>query len=274
MKGIITLRVVTWATLGFFAFFPLFWMLTSATHGTRALFGAAPPWLPDPTALPALIVEVFSATPMATWLGNSTFIAVGTSAASLLLAIPAAYALSRHKFSGRRLFGFALFSTQMLPEALLVIPLYAAFLGLGLLNSLHGLVLANVAFAMPVAVWILKGAIDDIPHELEEQARLDGCNSLSILLHVVLPMIKPALAAAAIITFFDGWNEFLFANTFIIDDHLWPTTKGLASFIGEFVTPLNLVMGAALMFALPAIIFFLVLQRSIISGAASGSVKG
>ena len=249
-------------------------MLVSATHGMREMFGTNPPWLPAPQALPGLLREVFSSTPMGVWLANSAFIAFGTAACSLLLAVPAAYALSRYRFRGRGLFGYVLFATQMLPEALLVIPLYVIFLMLGLLNQRTGLVVANVAFAMPVAVWILKNAMDALPAEVEEQARLDGCSTLSVLLYVVVPMVRPALAAAAIVTFFDGWNEFLFANLFIVDETLWPATKGLASFIGEFVTPLNLVMGSALAFALPALVFFVLTQRAIVGGGVSGSVKG
>jgi multiple sugar transport system permease protein len=95
-----------------------------------------------------------------------------------------------------------------------------------------------------------------------------------MLTQITLPLIAPSIAAAAVITFFDGWNEYLFANTFITDERKWPASKGLASFIGEFVTPLNHVMAAALLFTIPAIVFFLFVQRRIVSGLTAGSVKG
>ncbi|WP_205314848.1 carbohydrate ABC transporter permease [Nonomuraea lactucae] len=251
--------------------FPLYWMVTTATRRNQEIFAGDAPLVPDP----ARLGELFSGLgPMLDWLANSAFVAFGTTLLSLLMAVLAAYALSRYRFRGRGVFGFALFATQMLPEALIVVPLYAIFLVLGLLNDLGGLVLANTAFAMPVAVWILKSAIDRIPVEIEESARVDGCPRYAVLPQVVLPLVMPSVAAAAVISFFDGWNEFLFANTFMVDKEKWPASKGLASYVGEFVTPLGTVMSAALVFTLPAIVFFLLVQRRIVSGLTSGSVKG
>ncbi|MFI6294684.1 carbohydrate ABC transporter permease [Nonomuraea sp. NPDC050790] len=263
------LRVLAVLVLVIGAGFPLYWMLTTATRTTEEIFSASPPLVPDPGGL-----DLGALGPMAGWLTNSAFVAFGTTLLSLVLAVLAGYALSRYRFRGKGLFGFALFATQMLPEALVVVPLYAIFLVVGLLNDLGGLVLANTAFAMPVAVWIMKSAMDRIPIEIEESARVDGCPQYAMLPQIVLPLVMPSVAAAAVITFFDGWNEFLFANTFMVDKEKWPASKGLASYVGEFVTPLGTVMTAALIFTVPAIVFFLLVQRRIVSGLTSGSVKG
>ena len=201
-------------------------------------------------------------------------IAAGTTVLSLVLATMAAYALSRYRFHGRGIAGFIFFSTQMLPEALIIVPLYAIFAGAGLLNSHWGLILADTAFVMPVAMFIIKSGIDKIPYEIEEAARIDGCSRVRILTTIVLPLIMPSIAAASVIAFFDGWNEFMFANTFISSSDLWPASVGLSSFLGQFYTPMNVVMFCALLFALPAIIFFLWAQRGIVSGLTAGSVKG
>jgi multiple sugar transport system permease protein len=254
--------------------FPLYWMLTTATRRPDDIFAVPPKLLVDVTRLPAVFTQATDGVPMLRWLGNSAVVATGTTVLSLAMAVLAAYALSRFEFRGRGVFGFALFATQMLPEALVVVPLYALFLSFGLLNELWGLILGNTAFAMPVAVWIMKTAIDAIPKEIEEAAAIDGCSRYRMLGRIVLPLTAPSLAAAAVITFFDGWNEFLLANTFITDREKWPASKGLASFVGEFVTPLNTVMSAAIVFALPAIVFFLIVQRRIVSGLTAGSVKG
>lgn len=268
-------RGVAVATLVLLAGFPLYWMFTTATRTTNELFADDPPLLPSLSGLGRVFSGVTDPEiPMLRWLTNSAFVAFGTTLLSLLLAVLAAYALSRYRFAGKGVFGFALFATQMLPEALFVVPLYAIFLTVGLLNNLGGLVLANTAFAMPVAVWILKSAMDGIPIEIEESARVDGCPRYAMLSQIVLPLVMPSVAAAAVITFFDGWNEFLFANTFMTDKDKWPASKGLASFVGEFVTPLSTVMSAALVFTLPAIVFFLLVQRRIVSGLTAGSVKG
>jgi multiple sugar transport system permease protein len=254
--------------------FPIYWMYNTATTDPSDLFQGEQSLLPrvDRTAH---IFSVFATdTPLLRWLGNSAVIAFGTTFLSLALAVLAAYALSRYRFHGSGVFGFALFATQMLPEALLVVPLYSLFTALGLLNDLGGLVLADTAFAMPVAVWILKSAMDAVPYEVEESARVDGCPAFGILSLIIFPLVMPSVAAAAVIAFFDGWNEYLFATTFIQDRDSWAASTGLAAFVGEFSTPLDIVFSAALLFTLPAIVFFLLVQRRIVSGLTAGAVKG
>ncbi len=259
--------------LTIFAGFPLYWLFNTATSTNDELYGAGQRFLPSLDRV-GLIFDVFRDTPLLTWLGNSGIVAMGTTVLSFLIAILAGYALSRFRFHGRGALGFALFTTQMLPEALVVVPLYSIFVALGLINSLYGLILANTAFAMPVAVFIIKSAVDRVPFEIEEAARVDGASRLTVLFQIVFPLILPSVAAAAVITFFDGWNEYLFAVTFIQDPGKWTTSMGLASFIGEFVTPLPTVFSAALIFAIPGVVFFLIVQRWIVGGLTAGSVKG
>jgi multiple sugar transport system permease protein len=269
-------RLVVWALLALvtlFAAFPIYWMFNTALSVSAELFGTGQDVWPHLDRLDQ-VPRNLSAVNIFGLLQNSAFIAFGTTLLSLLLAIGAAYALSRYQFHGRGLAGFFLFSTQMLPQALLVVPLFALFVSFGLINGLHGLVLANTAFSMPVAVFIMKTAIDKIPYEIEESARVDGCPQLGQLGLIVVPLILPSIAAAAVITFFDGWNEFLFANTFIQSSSKWPASVGLAQFMGQYSTPLPTVMASALVFTLPAVIFFLIVQRRIISGLTAGAVKG
>ncbi len=263
---LITLLVV-------FAGFPVYWMLATSLGTEASLYGGSQPLLPEVQNI-GQWGGFLSDIPILRWLGNSFVIAAGTTILSLVLATMAAYALSRYKFHGRGVAGFIFFSTQMLPEALIIVPLYAIFAGAGLLNSHWGLVLADTAFVMPVAMFIIKSGIDKIPYEIEESARIDGCSRLRILTTIVLPLVMPSIAAASVIAFFDGWNEFMFANTFISSSDLWPASVGLSSFLGQFYTPMNVVMFCALLFALPAIIFFLWAQRGIVSGLTAGSVKG
>jgi multiple sugar transport system permease protein len=277
----VTLRQLPWIALRtililafvILAGFPVYWMLNTALSTDAELYNTGQDWwlhLERIGEIPAKLASV----PIFTWMTNSGIIAVGTTALSLFLSVLAAYALSRFRFHGKGLAGFLLFATQMLPEALIVVPLFAIFVSLGILNELYGLVLANTAFTMPVAVFILKAAIDKIPYEIEESARIDGCPRSSQLTMIVLPLILPSVAAAAVINFFDGWNEFLFANTFISDAEKWPASVGLVSFIGQYGTPLATVMAAAFLFTIPAIVFFLIVQRQIVSGLTAGAVKG
>jgi multiple sugar transport system permease protein len=270
----LTVRILLALLLIVLAGFPVYWILDTALTPTDALYTGGQRMVPDFTRTLHAFTSVTRNYPFLHWMANSAVVAVGTTVLSLALATLAAYALSRYRFVGKGAVGFGLFATQMLPEALLVVPLYSLFAALGMLNHLYGLILADTAFAMPVATFILKSAMDTIPYELEESARIDGCGALSILQIMVVPLIAPSMAAAAVITFFEGWNEYLFATTFISDKDGWTASTGLASFIGEFLTPLDSVFSGAFLFALPAVVFFLIVQRRIVSGLTAGSVKG
>ncbi|WP_347312070.1 carbohydrate ABC transporter permease [Defluviimonas sp. SAOS-178_SWC] len=256
-----------------FGGFPIYWMATTALSTNAELYNSGQvPW-PQLSNLPTALEEL-TKLPLLRWLGNTGIVAVGTTLLSLILGSLAGYGLSRFRFHGKGIIGFLLFMTQVVPEALILVPLYAMFISLGLLNSLTGLVLANVGFSLPVAAFIIKGAIDAVPYEIEESAAVDNCPRLSVLTMIVLPIIAPSLAAAAVIAFFAGWNEYLFAATFLMDNSLWPASVGLASFIGQYETPLSAVMSAALIFSLPAVVFFLLIQRKIVAGITAGAVKG
>ncbi|MBO9654251.1 MAG: carbohydrate ABC transporter permease [Agrobacterium tumefaciens] len=256
-----------------FAAFPIYWMFVTSMTPSSELFAPFPRLVPDWSQL-GIYLEVFDTIPVTTWLKNSFLVAAGTTVLSILLAVLPAYALSRFRFAGLAVLGFALFATQMLPEAMLVVPLYSIFGDLNLLNTIPGLVLANTAFVVPVITWIIKGAIDGIPIEIEEAARVDGCSRLDIVLGIIIPLIAPTLAAAAVISFFHGWNEYVFAQTLISSENLRTASVGLASFVGELSTPIHSVMAVGVIYTLPAIVFYLFAQRYVVAGMTAGSVKG
>ena len=162
----------------------------------------------------------------------------------------------------------------MLLEAMLVVPLYALFGQIQLLNTLTALILADSALTVPVVVWILKGAIDGVHEEIEEAARIDGCLQTDLVWRIVLPLIAPPLAAASVIAFFHGWNEYVFAQTFVSNESLKPASVGPAGFVGELSTPIHTVMSIAIIYTTPAIIFYRFVQRYVVSGMTAGGVKG
>lgn len=255
------------------ALFPIYWMVVTSLTSSANLFADRPQMVPDP-AQAFNYAETFAKTGVLLWLKNSAIVAVGTMVLSILLAILPAYALSRFSFHGKGLLGFVLFATQMLPEAMLVVPLYAIFAKLLLLDTLGGLILANAAFTVPVITWILKGAIDGVPLEIEEAARIDGCSRLDIVLGIVLPVVAPTLAAASVIAFFHGWNEYVFAQTLVSSESLRTASVGLAGFVGELSTPIHTVMSIAVIYAVPAIVFYMFVQKYVVSGMTAGGVKG
>lgn len=268
-----TLRYLLIGILVVMAGFPVYWMAATALSPNAELYGTGQRFLLQPQNIFGLVTEL-GQVPIGQWLFNTLLIAAGGTVLSLTLGSLAGYALSRFKFHGRGIVGFLLFMTQVVPEALILVPLYAMFITFGLLNSLTGLVLANVGFSLPVACFVLKGAMDAVPYEIEESAIIDNCPRFSVLTMIILPLIAPSIAAAAVISFFAGWNEFLFASTFLSDRANWPASVGLASFVGQYETPMSAVMGTALVFSVPAIVFFLLIQRKIVAGLTAGAVKG
>lgn len=253
--------------------FPIYWMFTTALTSDADLFASSPRLLPDLSQF-GVFVDALTEGDTLTWLRNSTVVAVGTTVLSIALGTPLAYALSRFSFRAKALVGLLLLMTQMLPEALMVVPLFSLYRRFQLLDSLVGLVLANTAFVLPIVALVLKGAIDGIPRELEEAARVDGCGPLAVLLRINVPIITPSLAAAAVIAFFHAWNEYVFAVTFIFDQSLQPASVGLAGFIGEQGTAIQTVMAVAFIFTLPAVAFYLFAQKYVVAGMTAGAVKG
>jgi len=255
------------------AIFPIYWMFVTALTPDSAMFGSGTSLLPDFSRL-GVFADVLEDGQVLRWLLNSLIVAAGTTVLSIGLGIPLGYALSRFGFRGKLLVGLALLFTQMLPEALLVVPLFSLFRRFDLLNSLQGLILADTAFALPVVALILKGAIDGVPRELDEAARTDGSRPATVLFRIILPLIMPAVAAAAVIAFFNAWNEYVFAVTFVFDKSLQPASVGVAGFIGEQDTSIQSIMAVALLFTLPAVAFYLFAQRYVVGGMTAGAVKG
>ena len=269
----LTLRIVAVLVVLGLAVFPLYWMLVTALSSNADLFAATPRLIPDLGQLGVFGVAL--ADGKATlWLYNSLVIALGTMTVSIVLGLPLGYALSRFSFRGKVIVTIVLLFTQMLPEALMVVPLFSLFRRFNLLDSLLGLILANSAFVLPIVALVLKGAIDAIPRELEEAARVDGARPLGILLRINMPLIAPSIAATAVIAFFHAWNEYVFAVTFIFTPGTQPASVGIANFIGELGTPIQTVMAVALMFTLPAVVFYLIAQKYVVAGMTAGAVKG
>lgn len=268
----LTARIIGVVAVLGIAVFPIYWMLVTSLTKDSDLFGNKAHLLPD-FSLIGTYGKALSG-PVPGWLLNSFIIAAGTFLVSVLLAIPLGYALSRFRFPGKAAVVIGLFVTQMLPEALLVVPLFSLFRRLDLLDSLRGLIIVNAAFVLPIVAFILKGAFDGLPKELEEAARVDGCTPVGVLARINLPLIAPSIAATSVIAFFHGWNEYVFAVTFAFDKAIQPASVGLSSLIGELSTPIQTVMAVALMYTLPAAGFFLFAQKYVVAGMTAGSVKG
>jgi multiple sugar transport system permease protein len=253
--------------------FPLYWMILSSVTPSDQAFKYPPAFIPSSLKLDAF-KEIIEQQPVLLWLGNSLTVSLGTTLLTLGVSISGAYALSKRDWRGRTGLGLGLLITQMVPSALLVIPIFIIFKSLGLLDSLAGLIITHSALTVPIAVWVLKGFFENIPPEIHDAAVVDGSGELGVLMRIVIPMAAPALVAVGVIAFFTSWDEYVFSSVFIQSQSLRVFSVGISTFIGEMTTPINLIFAAATLFVIPPLVFYAVIERYLISGFSAGAVKG
>jgi multiple sugar transport system permease protein len=269
-------RTGRWAALVvaiIFALAPIYWLVQMATESETRVVAKKPTFFPSFNSFGGISHPPTNA-PVLSWFLNTALVSVGTAILAVILATVAAFGLSRFRFRGNGPLRFLVLFTQMLPGTLLIVPLYAMITQMNLLDNLLSLVLVDTAFVMPVCLWIIKGSMDSIPRELDDAALVDGSSMFGVLWRVVIPLSVPGIGAATVISFFFGWNDFLFANTFMTSQGKWPLSKGLDSMIGLYSTPVPLIMAVAVLYCLPPMVFFVVMQRRLVSGLTAGAVKG
>jgi multiple sugar transport system permease protein len=204
---------------------------------------------------------------------NSSIIAVGTAVVSVVLGLPAAYAIRRFTFTGRTVFLFAVLVTQMVSPALFIMPLYQVMNGLGLLNTYIALIIGNSAITLPVVIWLLSAYLRGVPIVLEEAAMVDGASRLSALIRVVLPISAPGILAAGAYAFVHAWNDLVFALAFVTNTNMHPITRALDRFAAENVVRWDLTMAASTLSVIPILLLFILLQRHLLHGVAVGAIK-
>jgi multiple sugar transport system permease protein len=210
------------------------------------------------------------------FLGNmahSLIVALGTVALGLTVSVGAAYAFSRFRFAGRRVFMLQFLVVNMFPVVLLILPLFVLMRRLGLLDTHLSLILANATVAIPFAVWMLTSYIGAIPRSLDEAAMIDGCSRLATLRRIVLPLAMPGIISTGIYIFITAWNEYLYALT-LGGRNVRTVTVAIQTLIGEYQIEWGLLAAGGVVGALPATLLFLLVQRRLIGGLTQGAVKG
>ena len=204
---------------------------------------------------------------------NSLKVSAASTLITLMLGTMCAYAMARFRFLGREPLGYSTLILRTLPPAVLAVPVFVLWSAWGIADTLSGVVLVYVALNLPFTIWLLYGFIDQLPIELAEAAAIDGCGPFRVFWRIVLPLIKPGLAAAAIFTFRLAWNEFILS--FILTNRV---TRTLPASISNYITDTGVewgkIMAAGVLIALPPLIFTFVAARQIITGLTAGAVKG
>lgn len=260
---------------------PLYWMVTTSLKPVDQIFQKPPVLFPSALqidsykqilGLPTDRAEIYINAIV--YLKNSLIIASTTMVLTLIMAIPAAYGLSRFQFRGRWAVVLFLLVAQMLPSVLMVIPLFVLFRLWGIINLPYiSVILADTALALPFAIIILRTSFLQVPIVIEEAAWVDGASRLQVLRYILLPLIRAGLIAVGVFSFLISWGEFVFALSFIQKTELQPISIGTFQFIGMYKSNFDSMMAFSTIVAIPAIVAILALQRQFISGMTSGSVK-
>jgi ABC-type glycerol-3-phosphate transport system permease component len=263
------------ARFGLFAFcaFPLYWMLVSSLKVSHELLASPPTFWPREWELRAYR-KLFLETNFVTYLQNTVVVAGITTVIVIAAGVIGAYALTRYAFPGRTFVARLTLLAYMFPPIIMLVPLFLLARELGLVNSLLGLALTYISFSLPYALWILRAFFQSIPVELEHAALIDGANRAQALWHVVMPLALPGIIATAIFTFIVAWNDFLFALVLIGQDELKTLAIGINEFFHMAVVDWGLIMAAGVMVTIPALVFFVAVQRYLIAGWGAGGLKG
>ncbi|MEO7017640.1 MAG: carbohydrate ABC transporter permease [Leifsonia sp.] len=269
-------RVVVLSLLAVFVIVPLYVMVTSALKPLQDVQGEFT-WIPSEITLQPFI-DMWSTVPLASYFVNSVIVSTASTGLSVIVAIFAAYAVSRYRFRGRTLFTTGVLSTQMFPGVLFLLPLFLIFVninqsvGIQLVGTYGGLVITYLTFSLPFAIWMLAGYFDGIPRELDEAATVDGCGPVRALFSVVLPAARPGVVAVAIYSFMTAWGEVLFASVMTNDDNR-TLAVGLQLYSSQTNVFWNQIMAASLVVSIPVVVAFLLLQRNFVAGLTAGAVK-
>ncbi|MFJ3616545.1 carbohydrate ABC transporter permease [Streptomyces iakyrus] len=256
-----------------FLAFPFLWLLSTAFKPPRELASLHPTWIPEDPTLDNFR-QAFDEQPLLHAALNSLIAALGAAVIAVLIATPMAYVVARRRTRlAKAVTGWVVVS-QAFPFVLLIIPLFLVLKNLRLINSVPGLVLVYVVWALPFALWMLAGYVRAVPPELEEAAAVDGAGRVRTLVSVTVPLLAPGIVATGLFAFITAWNEFFFALVLLKTPEKQTLPVVLTHFIGaEGVADLGPLAAAAFLATLPSLVVFALIQRRITGGMLTGAVK-
>ncbi len=259
-------------TLALIFMIPIFWMLSTSLKARWEIFAWPPQWIPE-TLHWENYTDAFTKYPMGRFMLNSTFLVVANIVGELISVPLIAYGFARLRFPGKKILFIAMLATMMIPGHIKLIPLFALYSRLGLINTYWPLILPAF-FGNPFFIFLMTQYIKTIPRDLDEAARIDGAGTWGILYRVILPLCKPPLTILVVYTFLWTWNEFLHPLIYLNDFDSFPVQVGLAFFKGRFGVEWNLFMAATLVSIVPILIIYFFLQKQLIGGISSVGLKG
>lgn len=255
-----------------FLLLPVYWLVVTSFKPIEDLFVVPPEMWPHNFTFKNYVnqfdprlIQMFK---------NSLIVSGAAAVLSTFVGSLCAYAISRFYFPFKRMLLLFFLASMAFPVPMLMITMYSTFHQLGLLDTYWALILGNTAMGLPLSVWLMTNFIDQIPIDMEEAALLDGASPFSVLMHIVLPMVRPGLAASGIFVFVTSWNELLMGLTFVSSPEVRTLPAGITlTFLGEFEGDWSEMMALAVMVTLPVFLLFMVMQKSILKGMTAGALK-
>ena len=253
--------------------FPFYWMISTSLRSKSEIFQAPPAIFPQSFSLENYL-ELLLGVRFWLYAVNSVGLAAAVTILSLAFAVTSGYALARYRFHGSTALPLFMLYGQMFPPVLLLIPFYIQMRNLGMIDSLWGLIPINLSYQLPLAVWLMRGYFAQVPHSLEDAARMDGCTRWQAFWIIIMPMARPGIIAVATWVLIYTWNEYLYASTFIVSERNRTLPLGLAEIIGQYSTDWGLLTAGGVVTSVPILALFFAVQRYLVPGASDGAVKG
>ena len=252
--------------------FPIVWSVLNSFKTEQDVLAYPPKLVFSPT-LAAYRDVLFGSSSILPNLWSSFVISVGTTIVTIVLAVPAAYALARVRMSGKRLAGFYVLATQMLPPVGIIIPYFLVLRNIGWIDTYQGMILIYLSFSLPFAIWLMVSYFEEIPLEMEEAAYLDGASRLRALWRIIIPQVQGGIAVTVVFVFLNAWNEFLFAVV-LSGNTVRPVTIAMFNFVSVEQTLWAKLAAVSVLAMLPVIVLGVVAQKNIVKGLTVGAVKG
>jgi ABC-type glycerol-3-phosphate transport system permease component len=264
--------IIVIAVLLFMIVFPLYFMATTAFKVEREIYSELT-WFPREPTLDNINAVIYSFR-IPVYMRNTLIVASITTTIVVSISVLAGYSLTRLRFPGRSILARGVLFVYLIPGSLMLIPMYLIIVKLGFQDTYTGLVLANMSFAVPFCTWLMMGYLRSLSSEIEEAALIDGCNRLSALWYVVIPLSIPGIVTAAIFIFNNVWNEFIFALILTQDEAHRMISVGLSNFYRSDYYMVGPMMAGSLIAMLPVLLIYILAQRFVVGGLAAGAVKG